>query len=89
MPDHVDISDGLKEYVGWPMADFYSRVLQKKYRDVVAHFLIKEVGVLHVGVSGQVNMFVDMAFLFDLCVQVVISNHEALLKKIAEFEARA
>lgn len=88
VPDHPDISDELKQYVGWPMVKFYNDILQKEYRDVVAHFLKKDIGVLHVGASGHVNRFVDMAFLFDLCVQVVVENHEELLMRIENLGAR-
>ena len=87
VPDHKDVAQGLRVHVGKPIAKFYSGVLQKQYRDAVAHFLIGSSGVLHVSSAQQKRDFANVAFLAELCVRVLIANHEVYLSEIARAEA--
>jgi hypothetical protein len=82
VPDHADISEDLRHLIGKPIKEFYDNILEKRYRDVVSHFLVRENVILQVSSADQHNKFAEMAFVCDLCVRVLISNHEALLQRL-------
>jgi hypothetical protein len=89
VPDDPDISTGLRQYVGKSIRGFYDNVLQKNYRDVVSHFLVQEDVILKVSSAEDNNRFAEMAFVCDLCVRLMISNHESFLRAIpANFPSR-
>jgi hypothetical protein len=80
VPDHPDISKNLRYLVGRSIKEFYDNILEKLYRDVVSHFLVRENIVLHVSSAEERSKFAEMAFVCDLCARVLISNHETLLR---------
>lgn len=82
VPNHPELSAPMRAYVDMPIADFFARVLQKDYRDVVAHFLVRDTVMLQPGSSAERQRFTEMAFLADLCVRVVVMNHEHVLRQI-------
>lgn len=82
VPDHPDIAPDLRHLVGKPIKTVCDNVLQKRYRDAAAHFLVQETEVLRVSSAEERSKFADMAFLCDLCAQIVIRNHEAALKQL-------
>ncbi len=84
VPDHPDISNDLRYLVGKPIKAFYDNLLEKRYRDAASHFLVQENVILQVSSAEERNKFAEMAFVCDLCAHVLISNHEALLRRIDE-----
>ncbi|MGQ3241795.1 methylamine utilization protein MauJ [Shinella sp.] len=82
VPDHPDIAKDLRHLVGKPIKTVCDNVLQKRYRDAAAHFLVQETQVLRVSSAEERAKFADMAFLCDLCAQIVIHNHEAALRHL-------
>lgn len=84
VPDHPDISKDLRYLVGKPIKDFYDNVLQKPYRDAAFHFLVQENVILQVSSAEERYKFAEMTFVCDLCARVLISNHEALLRRLDE-----
>jgi hypothetical protein len=84
VPDHPDISEDLRNLIGKPIKNFYDNVLQKRYRDAASHFLIQEDVILQVSSAEESNKFAEMTFVCDLCVCLLISNHEALLNRLDE-----
>ena len=84
VPDHPDISKDLRYLVGKPIKDFYDNVLQKPYRDAASHFLVQENVILQVSSAEERYKFAEMTFVCDLCARVLISNHEALLRRLDE-----
>src|SRR5271166_1405760 len=84
VPDHPDISKDLRYLVGKPIKDFYDNVLQKRYRDAASHFLVQESVILQVSSAEERYKFAEMTFVCDLCARVLISNHEALLRRLDE-----
>ena len=56
--------------------------LEKRYRDVASHFLVRENVILQVSSAEERNKFAEMTFVCDLCARVLISNHEALLQRL-------
>ena len=82
IPDHPDISDSLRYLVGKPIKEFYDNILQKQYRDAASHFLVQESVILQVSSAEERYKFAEMTFVCDLCVRVLISNHEALLRRL-------
>lgn len=82
VPDHPDIAQDLRHLVGKPIKTFCDNVLQKRYRDAAAHFLVQETEVLRVSSADERAKFADMAFLCDLCARIVIRNHEAALRQL-------
>jgi hypothetical protein len=87
VPSHPHIAPPLRYLVGKPIKEFYDTVLQKEYRDTVSHFLVRENVVLKVSSAAERFRFAEMTFLSDLCVRVLISNHEQTLHQLAEAEA--
>lgn len=63
---------------------FYDNILEKRYRDVASHFLVQKNVILQVSSAEERNKFAEMTFVCDLCVCVLISNYEALLKRLDE-----
>jgi hypothetical protein len=84
VPDHRDTAPEFRCFIGRPMKDFCDNVLTKQYRDVASHFLVQENVVLRVSSAGEWIRFAEMAFLCDLCVRILISNHENLLRRLAD-----
>jgi hypothetical protein len=82
VPDHPDIARDLRHLIGKPIKTVCDNVLQKRYRDLAAHFLVQETEVLKVSSAAQRSKFADMAFLCDLCAQIVIRNHEEALAQL-------
>ena len=82
VPDHPDIAQDLRHLVGKPIKTVCDNVLQKRYRDAAAHFLVQETEVLRVSSAEERAKFADMAFLCDLCARIVIRNHEEALKQL-------
>jgi hypothetical protein len=82
VPDHPDMPAHLRYLVGKTIRDFYDNTLQKNYRDAAAHFLVQDTKVLHVSSSVERTRFAEMAFVADLCVRILIANHEALLTRL-------
>jgi hypothetical protein len=87
VPEHPDIPSHLRYLIGKPIRDFYDNTLQKGYRDVAAHFLVQDTVVLHVSSSVERSRFAEMTFICDLCVRILITNHEALLTRLQAFAA--
>jgi len=79
VPDHQDLPGGLKDHVGKPIKDVFDNFLQKEFRDAMAHFNLKGRNPLNVSAYDTWRRFVDVAFLSDLCVRVLIIQHENLL----------
>ena len=84
VPDHPDISRDLRHLVGKPIRNFYDNVLQKPYRDAASHFLVGDDAILQVSSAEERYKFAEMTFVCDLCVRILISNHEALLRRLDE-----
>jgi hypothetical protein len=84
VPNHPDISSNLRYLVGKPIKDFYDNVLQKQYRDAASHFLVQESVILQVSSAEERYKFAEMTFVCDLCARVLISNHEAMLRRLDE-----
>lgn len=82
VPDHPDIASDLRHLIGKPIKTVCDNILQKRYRDVAAHFLVQETVVLKVSSAADRAKFAEMAFLCDLCAQIVIRNHEAALEQL-------
>jgi hypothetical protein len=87
VPSHPHIAPDLRHLIGKPIKEFYDTVLQKEYRDTVSHFLVREDVILRVSSAAERFRFAEMTFLTDLCVRVLISNHEQTLHQLAEAEA--
>lgn len=83
VPDHPDIAFGLRDWVGKPMKDLYDRFLSKEYRDVIAHFELRNRNPLNVSSAADASRYADVAFISDLCVRKLIERHESALGKIA------
>lgn len=84
VPDHPDIVSGLRSWVGKPMKDFYDRFLSKEYRDVIAHFELRNRNPLNVSSAADASRYADVAFISDLCVRKLIERHENALRKVAD-----
>ncbi len=84
VPNHPHITPALRYLIGKPIKEFYDTVLQKEYRDTVSHFLVRENVVLKVSSAAERFRFAEMTFLSDLCVRILISNHEQILHQLAE-----
>ena len=84
VPDHPDISKDLRDLIGKPIKEFCDNILEKRYRDAASHFLVQENVILQVSSAEERNKFAEMTFVCDLCACVLISNHEALLKRLDE-----
>lgn len=79
VPDHEDISENLRIFIGKPIKHFFDNVLQKQFRDLMAHFNLRGRSPLNVSDQAYWNGFMEMAFLTDLCIRVLIDQHEQAL----------
>jgi hypothetical protein len=84
VPSHPHIAPPLRYLAGRSIKEFYDIVLQKEYRDTVSHFLVRDNVILKVSSAAERFRFAEMTFLSDLCVRVLISNHEKILHQLAE-----
>ncbi|WP_300115534.1 methylamine utilization protein MauJ [Sphingobium sp.] len=84
VPDHQDLLKPLKQYVGKPIKDFFDNFLQKEYRDAMAHFNLKGRQPLNVSDPQHWRRFSDVAFICDLCVRLLIAQHEQLLTSFGQ-----
>jgi hypothetical protein len=84
VPHHPDIAQELRYLIRMPIKKFYDNILEKRYRDTASHFLVQENVILQVSSAEERNKFAEMTFVCDLCACVLISNHEALLRRLDE-----
>ena len=88
VPNHMDVPENLKKYVGKPVKEFFDSFLQKEYRDAMAHFNLKGRKPLNVSDPKHWRRFSDVAFICDLCARVLIAQHEQLLTSFEQRLAR-
>jgi hypothetical protein len=84
VPNHKDIAEELRQFIGRSIAWFYNNVVQKEYRDAVSHFLIREDAILNVSSIEERDRYAKIAFVCELCVRVLIANHEDLIRQLIE-----
>jgi hypothetical protein len=87
VPHHPHIAANLQHLSGDRIKDFYDTVLYKQYRNLVSHFLVRGEAILKVSSAADRARFTEMTFLCDLCVRILITNHEELLHRLAEAES--
>ena len=83
-PAHDDISPAFHMYVGKSIKSFYDKLLTRKFRDSVAHFILKENTVLHPSSPEALLSFAQVVFASEQCVRVLIENHEYVCKQFKE-----
>lgn len=88
VPPCPELADELQAHVGSPIATFFDRVVQKEYRDVVAHFLVHGQDALSPSSSAERHRFAQMAYLCDQCARIVIDNHADVLRQLHAARAR-
>jgi hypothetical protein len=74
---HSGSASEAKAYIGRSITKFRDDVLEKKYRDVVAHFVLSKKGLppLDLSVPFEVWRLEDMVLPAELCARVVIETH--------------
>ena len=82
VPDDEHIHGDLRSCIGKPIKVFYDKVLTGKFRNSVAHFITTEQRVLHVSSPVELHEYANVAFVCDLCVRVLIKNHERLVAQL-------
>jgi hypothetical protein len=80
VPPHDDYPAEATAYIGKSFTKFRDDVLEKKYRDVVAHFFLSNKGKsgsqpLDLSVPFEVWRLEDMVLPAELCARVVIETH--------------
>jgi hypothetical protein len=83
VPDHCDISEDLRPYIGQSIKQFYDKILTKRFRDSVAHYVLKENTILHVSSPTELAAFASVSFVSELCARILIKNHEDLLLSLS------
>jgi hypothetical protein len=82
VPDHPELQDHLKQYVGKPLKAFFDGVLTPEFRDAVAHFGTTDHGVLNMSDPLHLAKYAGMIHISELCARVAIADHEALLSRL-------
>ena len=83
VPDSTDIVDAnYRAYIGKSVKKFVDDVLEPRFRNAVAHFIPDQGAVLHMSDPSQAEEYASVILVCELCVRVVIANHEALLNAL-------
>lgn len=76
IPDNPELRSAYGKVIGTPIQPFYEKVLQKEYRDSIAHFLLNDGSVLNVSDYQTSSSFSNIVFITELCCNTVIANQE-------------
>lgn len=82
VPDHPNLAEDLRVHVGKSVKSFQDKVVTRRFRDAVAHFLKKDESILHVSSPEETIRFSETAFACRLCVREMIKNYEKDLIKL-------
>lgn len=85
-------ADGLPEslaaWKGKSIVAFVDNLLTRRFRDAVAHFMVRESSILHLSAPAELRIFADVVQACEVCVRVVIRNHEADFAELRALEAQ-
>ena len=81
IPDNPELRSSYGKVIGTPIQPFYENVLQKEYRDSIAHFLLSDGSVLNVSDYQTSSNFSNIVFITELCCKTVIENHESYYRE--------
>jgi hypothetical protein len=83
VPDSTDIVDAIyRAYIGKSVKKFMDDVLTPRFRNAVSHFITDQGAVLDMSDPSQAEEYASVILVSELCVRVVIANHEALLNAL-------
>lgn len=74
VPQHTEIEGELQKLIGKNIQSVFEDFFTKKYRNVVAHFIVKDGRILNVSEFQSSNEFNSALLLIELCVRKVIEN---------------
>lgn len=80
VPFHKDISDKHSELIGKKIQNVFNDFFTNEFRNVVAHFILKDGRVLNVSEYKTNEEFNNAVLLLELCVRIVIENEIKYLK---------
>ena len=72
----------LRLYVSKSITAFFNNFLTDAYRDAVAHFTLRESGTLNISNPDTARRFALALPLTELCVRIVVTNHEADIAQV-------
>jgi hypothetical protein len=79
VPDHPELPEQYKVYVGKQIKYFFDSVLTPQFRQAAAHFITNKGEVLDMSDPRHVRRFSTVTLILELCVRAAIENHEKLL----------
>lgn len=74
VPKHKEIEVELQKLIGKNIQSVFEDYFTKKYRNIVAHFIVKDGRILNVSEFQSSNEFNSALLLIELCVRKVIDN---------------
>lgn len=76
VPAHAELAFTHKEYIGKPIQPLFEGEFTDRYRDTVAHFVLKERAVLNINDPAWSGAFADVILLADLCAREVMHRQQ-------------
>lgn len=83
IPEHRELRLFAPDLIGRPIKEYFDRVLQKEFRDAVAHYVLDDTGsILSPSAPDAVNKFTDITLPTELCCRTVVAQHERHLDEL-------
>lgn len=83
VPASSDIAPQYQQWIGKPIKKFFDDVMTPQFRNAVAHFITKDGAVLNLSAPQQIDRYASILYVSELCVRVVVENHEAWINELA------
>jgi hypothetical protein len=84
IPEHRELRLFASDLIGRPIKEYFDTVLQKEFRDAVAHYVLDNTGnILSPSAPDAVTKFTDITLPTELCCRTVVDQHE---RQLREFE---
>jgi len=81
VPDHPDILNWHKEFIGKPISTLFQNELTKDYRNAIAHFLLNDGNFINISrgeIRGKYDKIVSVS---EICAFILITNQEKMFEE--------
>lgn len=87
IPENENFPSEYIAYNGWKVRRFFKDILEHKYRDVCAHFVLDGASVLRLSDYAQYVKFTDIIYITEICCRLEIKNLENCFEQLDKIKS--
>jgi hypothetical protein len=76
VPDDPEIAATYRPYIGTPIKKFFDDVLTPKFRNAIAHFIMKDGSILNLSAPLTRLKHEEIMYVSELCVRELVASHQ-------------